>query len=204
MNHFNIRLVAEKDTVALRDIYAYYVEQTHVSFEYTAPTNEEFRNRILATTEEFPWLVCLQNDKVIGYAYAHKHRVRDAYQWSPESTIYIAPDFHAKRIGSILYTTLFDVLRLQGYNNVFAGVALPNEKSIGIHQRLGFEEIGIFKNVGYKNGKWHDTRWFQLNLQSHAVEPVAPRKLHTIQLTGEFANILTGANQQLAKIHTTL
>lgn len=204
MNHFSVRLAEEKDTVALRNIYAFYVEQTHVSFEYIAPTNEEFGERVLVTTEEFPWLVCLQNDEVIGYAYAHKHRLRDAYQWSPESTIYLAPHFHTKGIGRILYQTLFNVLRLQGYNNVFAGVALPNEKSVGIHKRLGFEDIGIFKRVGYKNGKWHDTRWFQLNLQLHNDEPEAPRKLNQIQSTGEFLHILTNANQQLTTINTTL
>ncbi|MES2780776.1 MAG: N-acetyltransferase family protein [Bacteroidota bacterium] len=201
-NRFNIRLVEEKDTVALRDIYAHYVENTHVSFEYRAPDSEEFRERILTITEEFPWLVCLQNDKAIGYAYAHKHRLRDAYQWSPESTIYLAPDFHTKGIGSILYKTLFDVLKLQGYHTVFAGVALPNEKSVGIHQRMGFEDIGIFQKVGYKNGKWHDTRWFQLNLQGYSDEPVAPRKLQTVESTAAFARILTNANQELTTIHT--
>lgn len=197
MNHFNIRLVAEKDTKAVRDIYAYYVEQTHVSFEYTAPTIEEFQERMIATTEEFPWLVCLQQEEVVGYAYAHKHRLRDAYQWSPESTIYLAPHVHTKGIGSILYKALIDILRLQGYGNVFAGVALPNEKSVGIHQRLGFEEIGIFKNVGYKNGKWHDTRWFQLNLQQLQSTPKTPMKLASILATTDYSEILTRSNQLL-------
>src|SRR6478752_817451 len=102
MDQYNIRLVEQKDTQALRDIYAYYVEHTYVSFEYTAPSVTEFWERIEATVQEFPWLVCTNNEEVIGYAYAHKHRVRDAYQWSPESTIYLSSDFHSKGIGRVL------------------------------------------------------------------------------------------------------
>jgi L-amino acid N-acyltransferase YncA len=201
MNHYNIRLVEQKDTAALRDIYAYYVEHTYVSFEYTAPSATEFWERITATVLEFPWLVCTCNEKIIGYAYAHKHRVRDAYQWSPESTIYLASDFHTKGIGRVLYETLFNLLRLQGYHTVFAGVALPNDKSVGIHKKMGFEQIGVFNNVGYKNGKWHDTCWFQLPLQHMEVEPKAPVKLPDIQLNTEWNLIINNANQLLSTIH---
>jgi L-amino acid N-acyltransferase YncA len=201
MNHYNIRLVEKKDAQALRDIYAYYVEQTYVSFEYAAPSATEFWERIEATIQEFPWLVSTCDEKIIGYAYAHKHRVRDAYQWSPESTIYLSSDFQTKGIGRILYETLFNLLRLQGYHTVFAGVALPNDKSIGIHQRMGFEPIGVFKNVGFKNGKWHDTSWFQLSLQQIAGEPKAPIKLPEIQSSPEWIHIINNANQQLSTIN---
>lgn len=203
MSHYYIRLAEEKDASAMRDIYAYYVEHTHVSFEYAAPDKDEFLSRVRTTTAEFPWLVCLQDELVIGYAYAHKHRERDAYQWSPESTIYLASDFHTKGIGRILYETLFAMLKVQGYHNVFAGVALPNEKSVAIHQRLGFEDVGIFKKVGFKNGKWHDTRWFQLNLQPHGDAPEAPGKCERLKHTATFGHILSEANQRLTFINTT-
>ncbi len=134
MSNFHIRLIEEEDALGMLKIYTYYVEHTHVSFEYTAPSQDEFLGRMQSTFVEFPWLVCLYKNKVVGYAYAHKHRLREVYQWSPESTIYLAPDFHTKGIGRILYKALFALLKLQGYQNVFAGVALPNEKSIGIHQ----------------------------------------------------------------------
>lgn len=199
-NNFHIRLIDAKDTAEVLKIYAYYVEYTHISFEYAAPNKDEFLTRIQSTLIEFPWLVCLYNNKVIGYAYAHKHRLREAYQWSPESTIYLASDFHTKGIGRILYETLFALLKLQGYQNVFAGVALPNEKSVGIHRRMGFEEIGIFKVVGFKKGKWHDTQWFQLNLNQSLNEPEKPLSLAKALSSVEFSEIVAKANQLLAKI----
>ncbi|MES2560175.1 MAG: N-acetyltransferase family protein [Bacteroidota bacterium] len=200
MSLFSIRSIEAKDIPEACAIYAYYVTLTAVSFEYSAPSETEFLERVRTTTEEFPWLVCMEHERVIGYAYAHKHRLRDAYQWSPESTIYISPDFHTKGIGSILYNTLFEILKAQGYYTVFAGVALPNEKSVGIHQRMGFEEIGIFKNVGYKNGKWHDTRWFQLSLQEPGSHPTVPSKYPAIKESRQVKEMLHNANQQLFKI----
>ena len=203
MNGLSIRLVEVKDAEALRAIYGYYVEHTHVSFEYTPPSCEEFLERIRATTAAFPWIVCLDKDRVIGYAYAHKHRLRDAYQWSPESSIYLAPDFHTKGIGRIVYNTLLNVLKMQGYNNVFAGVALPNEKSVGLHVKSGFQDIGIFKQIGYKKGKWYDTRWFQLNLQPLSNHPQVPLEMNRILSTAECSELFTQANQQLALINKT-
>lgn len=196
-NTFEIRLINESDAHYVLDIYKYYVENSIISFEYEAPSIEEYLQRIRVNTEKYPWLVCLFNNKIKGFAYGSTHRYRTAYQWSPESTIYIAPDFHTKGIGRILYKTLFEILQLQGYYNVFAGVALPNQKSIGFHQSMGFEEIGIFKKVGYKHGNWHDTHWFQLSLNEHTLEPKNPIELKEILLTEEFSSILKSANKQL-------
>lgn len=200
-SNFKIRLITEADTQAVLDIYKYYVEHTIISFEYEAPTFEEYLQRIKTNTEKYPWLVCLYNNKIIGYAYGSTHRYRTAYQWSPESTIYIAHDFHTKGIGRILYETLFALLKLQGYYNVFAGVALPNEKSVGFHRALGFEEIGIFKNVGYKHGNWHHTHWFQLTLNEHNINPANPKKMQEIISTKEFSNIVNEANSNLLKVN---
>lgn len=195
-NKFEIRLINETDAKAASDIYKYYVENTIISFEYEPPTPEEYIQRIKTNTEKYPWLVCLIDDRVIGFAYGSTHRYRTAYQWSPESTIYLAPDFHSKGIGRILYETLFSLLKIQGYYNVFAGVALPNEKSICFHQAMGFEEIGVFKNVGYKHGKWHHTHWFQLTLNAHKLNPATPKKLHEIISTKEFSEVLLSANNK--------
>jgi phosphinothricin acetyltransferase len=196
-NNFQIRLIKETDTQAVLDIYKYYVENTIISFEYEAPAFEEYKQRIKTNVENYPWLVCLHNDKIIGYAYGSTHRYRTAYQWSPESTIYLAPDFQTRGIGRILYETLFELLKLQGYYNVFAGVALPNEKSLGFHRALGFEEIGIFKNVGYKHGNWHHTHWFQLTLQTHQVNPTNPKKLAELISSKEFFTIINSANKKI-------
>lgn len=199
-NTFEIRLINETDAQAVLAIYKYYVDHTIISFEYEAPSLEEYLQRINVNTEKYPWLVCLYNNKIIGFAYGSTHRYRTAYQWSPESTIYLAPDFQSKGIGRILYQTLFNILKLQGYFNVFAGVALPNQKSIGFHQTMRFEEIGIFKKVGYKHGNWHDTQWFQLSLNEHTLVPKNPIEFKDILVTEEFTNIINSANTQFNKL----
>ena len=199
-NTFDIRLINEADAQAVLAIYKYYVDHTIISFEYEAPSLEEYLQRISVNTEKYPWLVCLYKNKIIGFAYGSTHRYRTAYQWSPETTIYLAPNFHTKGIGRILYQTLFEILKLQGYYNVFAGVALPNQKSVGFHQAMGFEEIGIFKKVGYKHGNWHDTHWFQLSLNEYKPNPITPQLFKDFIQTNEFTTIMNSANTQLNKL----
>lgn len=198
-NNYSIRLITENDAQAVLSIYEPYVLNTIISFEYEVPTLDEYLQRIKTNTEDYPWLVCLHENKIVGYAYASKHRYRTAYQWSPESTVYLSPEVHRKGIARILYETLFALLRLQGHFNVYAGVGLPNDKSVGFHRALGFEEIGIFKKVGYKLGNWHDTHWFQLALREHALNPSAPKKLNEITTTEAFRDILSKANEAVGK-----
>lgn len=197
---YAIRLIQQSDTQEVLTIYQYYVQNTIISFEYEAPTMEEYLERIKVNTEKYPWLVCLKNNKIIGFAYGSTHRYRTAYQWSPESTIYLVSNFHTKGIGRILYQTLFDLLKLQGYYNVFAGVALPNDKSIGFHKAMKFEEIGLFKNVGYKHGNWRHTHWFQLQLNDYNLAPKNPNMLIEMIHQEEFKNTLIRANELLEKI----
>ncbi len=187
----------EDDAALALAIYAPYVLNTIISFEYEPPSLEEYRQRIQTVTAEYPWLVCESGGRIIGYAYAGKHRYRTAYQWSPESTVYMSPEFHRQGIARVLYETLFSVLRLQGYFNVYAGVGLPNEKSVGFHRALGFEEIGIFKNVGYKHGNWHDTQWFQLHLAEHILNPPSPKTIHEVKDGKRFALLMEKANERL-------
>ena len=198
---FSIRLITESDAGEVLEIYKPYVLNTIISFEYEVPALHEYVQRIRTNTAEYPWLVCLQNNKIIGYAYASKHRYRTAYQWSPESTVYLSPEFHRKGIARILYETLFSMLRLQGYFNVYAGVSLPNEKSVGFHRSLGFEDIGIFKKIGYKFGNWHDTHWFQLHLTEHIYDPPVPKKLNEVAASPAFQLILKNANERVKSIH---
>lgn len=199
-NTYEIRFIEEKDTREVLDIYTYYAEHTSVSFEYETPNLQEYAARIKTNTEQYPWLVCLCEGKVIGFAYGSTHRYRTAYQWSPESTIYLAPDFRGKGIGKILYECLFSMLKIQGFYNVFAGVVIPNDKSVGLHKTMGFEEIGIFKNIGYKHGQWHNTQWFQLKLQEHHEHPVAPLKPAECMGRDAFTAILKLANQKAAAL----
>ncbi|MCB9045171.1 MAG: N-acetyltransferase [Chitinophagales bacterium] len=162
-----IRLIEPEDVQRVLGIYTPYITKYNTSFEYEVPTLEEFQQRIANITEQYPWLVCKKDGVIVGYAYAGQHRARTAYQWSVESAIYIAEDFCGKGVGRLLYTKLFELLKQQGYMNVFAGMTAPNERSERLHKSLGFEDVGTFKNIGYKNGAWHDTKWFQLDIGEH-------------------------------------
>src|SRR6476646_1809305 len=124
-----IRMIDLNDAEATLNIYTYYVEHTAISFEYTAPTLQDWKERIQTNTENYPWIVCEVNDEIIGYAYSSQHKSRTAYQWSVDSAIYFSKDFHSRGFGSLLYNTLFDILRMLGYVNVIAGITMPNEKS---------------------------------------------------------------------------
>lgn len=179
-NDYTIRLIEPGDAEACLEIYCPYVENTIVSFEYETPSMEEWNKRIEMYSNEYPWVVCEYKGEIIGYAYGSKHRYRTAYSWSAESTIYLKENFHTKGIGKILYTTLFELMKLQGYVNVFAGVVMPNEKSENFHKACGFYEIGTFKKIGYKFGAWHDTKWFELNLSQHLAEPPEPKSMNEL------------------------
>lgn len=177
MQDLIIRPAKIEDAQAMLDIYSYYVEHTAISFEYDVPSLEEFTNRLNSYLQEYACFVALIDEQIIGYAYGSKHRYRTAYQWSLESTIYLDSNFHSKGIAKKLYHQLFAELKNLGYYNVYAGVALPNPKSEFLHKSMGFREIGIFRNIGYKFDKWHDVMWLELFLQEHQDNPQIPVKL---------------------------
>ena len=102
-NKFSIRLITKKDADDVLGIYRPYVLNTIISFEYEAPSLDEFLQRIRTYISEYPWLICLKDEKIVGYAYASKHRDRTAYQWSSDSAVYLSPEFHRKGIARILY-----------------------------------------------------------------------------------------------------
>lgn len=177
MSEYNIRHIKPEDAQAVLDIYAPYIQHTNISFEYEVPTLDDFTQRIATITAEHCWLVCEHDGKIIGYAYAGPHRARMAYKWSVESAIYMAQDFFGKGMGKQLYQKLFELLAHQGYINVFAGMTLPNEKSEALHRSCGFEEIGIFRKIGYKNNQWHDVKWMQLAIGEYKSELGVPKHL---------------------------
>ncbi|MBL8004139.1 MAG: N-acetyltransferase [Candidatus Kapabacteria bacterium] len=194
---FKIRLVQESDASAIAEIYRPYVEQTSISFEYEAPSPTEILQRIQNITTEYPWLVCLNGNTIIGYAYAGTHRHRTAYQWSVESAIYFSQEFHSKGLAPILYKTLFSLLQNQGFHTVLAGITTPNDKSVHFHQKMGFTHLGTYTNIGFKFGKWHDTQWYQRPLNDYTTEPSTPKKFPEIVNTEEVQEIIQQANREL-------
>ncbi len=196
-SEFHLRLITLKDAKATLDIYAPYVQQTAVSFEYDVPSLQEWERRINAYTKDCPWLVCEHRGRIIGYAYASKHRDRTAYAWSADAAIYLSETFHGRGVAAALYETLFVLLKLQGYVNVLAGITIPNNKSENFHLKMGFQEVGIYRKIGYKFGTWHDTRWLQHVLAEHPSNPEKPKSFLDVQNTTELRSIIQNANAAL-------
>jgi len=178
-----ITFATAEDAPAIAKIYAPFVENTAVSFEIIPPSAEEMAKRIESlASAQLPWLVMKEDRRVLGYAYAAKHRDREAYQWSVESSAYVEESARRSSVGRNLYNALFAILKRQGYQNVYAGTTLPNDASIAFHKSLGFREIGVYRKVGYKLGKWHDVAWWYLRIGSHDTNPNQPLGLSGITI----------------------
>lgn len=175
-----MRLATIHDTEQILEIYAPYVQTTNISFETIVPSKEEMEKRIERVLVNNPWIVYEADKGILGYAYASKHRERVAYKWAVDVSVYVRQECIGKGIGKALYTALISILKLQGYCNVYAGICLPNDSSVGIHKYFGFSKIAHFNNVGYKFGQWHDVGWWEMILQQHRSEPSEPLFLNTI------------------------
>jgi phosphinothricin acetyltransferase len=122
---------------------------------------------------------------MLGYVYASPHRARAAYCWSVDVSVYTSSKYRRQGVGRALYTSLFACLRLQGLYNAYAGITLPNPGSVGLHESFGFDLVGIYREVGYKSGQWHDVGWWQMALQPRIMEPPAPTMLpQAVELDG--------------------
>lgn len=185
-----IRLAAEPDAASVAAIYAPSVLNSPVSFEIEPPMAAEMGERIRGTLAQMPWLVCERDGEILGYVYAAPHRARAAYRWSVDVAVYIHPDCRRSGVGRALYTSLFGLLRLQGYCNAYAGITLPNPGSVGLHEALGFKPVGVYRQVGYKADRWHDVGWWGLALQEHSSPPTDPVPLSTIRERDVFVDRL--------------
>jgi L-amino acid N-acyltransferase YncA len=194
MTYF-IRLASSADAEQVQAIYAPYCF-TPISFELEAPSVDEMRQRLDKIMPQLPWLVAEEEQRLLGYAYASPHRERAAYRWSVDVSIYIRQGQHRRGLGRALYTSLLQVLALQGYCNAYAGATLPNAGSVGLHEAMGFERVGVYRQVGFKDGAWHDVAWFQRPLQPHPASPSAPRSLQELRGSAELQASLTSLTPQ--------
>jgi len=167
----SIRLAIPADCARIASIYAPYVLNTAISFESEPPSEQEMRQRVQDTLTFLPWLVCTYGDQVVGYAYADKYRIRAAYQWSSWISVYVDSGMHRSGVGRGLYASLIKILELQGFYNLFAGITLPNEASVGLHRSFGFQQISLERSVGHKLGHWHDVSIWQLPLRECSSNP---------------------------------
>ncbi len=171
-----IRAVSPGDAPAIAAIYAPVVLETAISFEWVPPTADDFRTRIETLTARHPWLVAEDGQgAVAGFVYASTHREAPSYQWSVNTSVFIREDARGQGLGRRLYTELFAQLVALGYVRAYAGIALPNAASVGLHEAVGFRPLGVYEQVGWKMGAWRDVGWWQRALQPAPARPVPPR-----------------------------
>ncbi len=165
-----IRFATPADSRKLLKIYAQYMT-TPITFECVLPSEQEFSERIEHISGSYPYLVCEEDGQITGYAYAHRHMEREAYQWNAELSVYLDMDATSKGLGKRLYGVLISILALQEVRNVYGCVTLPNARSEALHKSLGFRTVGVYSNAGYKNGKWHDVGWFEKSIAAYDSPP---------------------------------
>lgn len=183
-----IRVATPEDAEALLDIYAPYVTDTAITFEYEVPSLTEFRKRIRHTLERYPYLVMEQNGEILGYAYAGPFKERAAYDWAVETTIYVKQGMKKQGIGRKLYQALEDTLIRQNILNLNACIGYPTvedeyltRNSMEFHQHLGYRLVGQFYRCGYKFGRWYDMVWMEKLVGEHGVEPVRVKPFPELQ-----------------------
>ncbi|WP_270788217.1 GNAT family N-acetyltransferase [Enterococcus casseliflavus] len=160
-----IRSATIADAQALTAIYAYYVENTPITFETEVPSVQEFAERIAKTLKRYPYLVAEEAGEIVGYAYASAYKERAAYDWTVEVTVYLAPDAKAKGLGTALYQALEEKLKAQNVVNLTACITGGNQQSEAFHEKLGYRKVADFAQVGYKFNQWHDVIWMQKEMQ---------------------------------------
>jgi len=167
----SLRMATMGDAGAILDIYSHYINNTTITFEQDVPSAEGFHARMLGIMAEYPFLVCEDGGRIIGYAYAHRHQSRAAY--SAELSVYLRPQYVGLGIGSVLCRALIRLLRMQNVQTVYSAVSLPNDPSCAMHDALGFTQAGVWHNTGRKLGRWIDIVWYELVIGDYPEHPEA-------------------------------
>jgi len=174
MENIIIRTVTVEDAEALLNIYAYYVKNTAITFEYDVPTIEEFQQRITNTLKKYPYLLVEKEGIILGYAYAGVFKNRAADERSAELSIYLAHDATRCGFGRLLYEALEAEMKKRGFLNLYACIGYPIEEdeyltknSAEFHEHLGYELVGKFHKCGYKFGRWYDMIWMEKLIGEH-------------------------------------
>jgi L-amino acid N-acyltransferase YncA len=190
MTGLTIRPAYHEDAAAVAAIYAPIVHDTAISFEAEPPSAATMAERIGNTLPTYPWLVAVSGDQLLGYVYAGEHSGRAAYRWSVNVTAYVAATARGQGVGRRLYDVLMAILRAQGFRSAFAGITLPNEASVGLHEAIGFEPLGVYREVGFKLGAWRDVGWWRLALASGDGAPSEPEAFAQFRETAAFRELL--------------
>ncbi len=172
-----IRPARLEDAPSILTIYAPYVRDTAISFEYEPPLLPVFTARMAGIMETYPYLVCEREGRILAYAYATRHMERQAYAWDVQTSIYASPDARRKGVGRALYVALFTLLRALGYYNAYAIITLPGTGSVEFHRSMGFTDAGVHRRSGYKFGTWHDVAWMEKHLLETGASVVPPGRM---------------------------
>lgn len=185
-----IRLATPADADAIAAIYAPFCSASTITFETEPLSAAAMAERMCGLSKRFPWLVMEIDGEIAGYAYAAPHHERAAFRWAVTVSVYIHECYRRQGVGRVLYGALFDILRLQGYVQAIAGITLPNEPSVRLHESLGFKLVGIYRQVGYKLDGWRDVGWWQLPLVDPLPEtPAEPLTMAAIAATSQMQKI---------------
>lgn len=160
-----IRDVLAKDVKEITDIYNYYIRNSVATLEEHEVDESFFENEILKVTKKFPWYVYEDNNKISGFAYASEWKGRSGYRNSVQLTVYLHPKIASKGIGTLFYKTLIEKLKTMQIHTIMGGISLPNEASVRLHEKFGFEKVAHYKEIGYKFNKWVDVAYWQLTLE---------------------------------------
>ena len=194
--NYKIRQVQLSDAEQILKVYAPFITDTCISFEYVVPSVEEFAQRIAGISAEYPYIVLEADGEIVGYAYAHRYLERVAYSWDVEVTIYLAPKVQGKGLGVILYDALEKLLALQNIKNLYSCITGDNTHSIEMHRSMGYELIGTFPKAGFKHDRWLDVVWMAKTIGEKENAPLALVPFSEVE-AGAVEKVLEEVNKAL-------
>ena len=175
-----IRMATKTDAKDILEIYAPYVTDTAITFEYDVPSAQEFAERIERTLTKYPFLITIEDNRIVGYAYASEFKGRAAYDWAAETTVYLRRDCRGRGLGRMMYLSLEEMLKKQNILNLNACIAYAsvedehlNNSSAVFHEHMGYRKVGHFTKCGYKFGTWYDVIWMEKMIGEHTAAPRA-------------------------------
>jgi phosphinothricin acetyltransferase len=199
-----IRLADVDDACRILEIYAPYVSDTSLTLTSKIPTLEQIVQKMDDIKKYYPYLICCVKGELVGFAYAHRLQPHAAFNWNVDLAIFIDPKFQGRGIATALYTALFQILKLQGFCNLYATITMPNDASMALHHHFGFKELVVMEKFGYKHGSWHDTLIMGMKIPGFSDsdslgKPLQMSQLNSNHLTTILAMasaLLNGANQK--------
>ena len=194
-----IRLATLEDAKDINAIYTPYILNTAVTFEYEPVSEEQFQERIRKISSRCPYLVCCIDSKIVGYAYLAPFQERAAFGWDVEITVYIHEEYHRRNIATALYEAMFELAYRLGYYNIYALIADPNERSVKLHEKMGFERVGLYPKTGYKFGQWWGLNILCKQLRDFAEVPCPTKSIRELDKK-EISDILEQVSSLVKKV----